>query len=329
MKAAYYVSSPTSTVSSRVLCLLCPLILSLVSAASSESRQGQHSLSTQGIINGVEVEHPSEKYPFFALPTTAPDSDEWLGCGASLISPTYALSAAHCFGGGDTPCAGPKKIKLWFGDLQLDGMRMIVPLPGGKSHQVEAELIGCHPGWDGKCSHGHDMVLLKLTSGTPLPSWMRPVHLNLDGLAADGADDTATIIGFGLMEVPGSRDLVGDISTVLRETTVTIFKEDHKPCVDVFATGLGCSDDASEAPAINLEQQVCAAHPALRDSCAGDSGAPMMDANGVQIAIVSYGGGAGGDSGPGRTCGDPNWPGIYSRVHPFASFIRETVPDLP
>ena len=43
------------------------------------------------IINGVEV--PTNKYPWFARAT---NGNSWGGCGGSLVSPEYVLTAAHC-----------------------------------------------------------------------------------------------------------------------------------------------------------------------------------------------------------------------------------------
>jgi trypsin len=67
-----------------------------------------------------------------------------------------------------------------------------------------------------------------------------------------------------------------------------------------------------------------------RDACAGDSGSPVLDASGVQVGLVSYGGGPGEKlQGPGRMCGDPEYPGVYARVAAFHDFITQNVVDLP
>eukprot|EP00933_Yihiella_yeosuensis_P074566 TRINITY_DN8352_c0_g4_i1.p1 TRINITY_DN8352_c0_g4~~TRINITY_DN8352_c0_g4_i1.p1 ORF type:complete len:326 (-),score=62.72 TRINITY_DN8352_c0_g4_i1:529-1506(-) len=314
----------------------CLLLLQVTTAASRSQVQlrsnAQLSVGTR-IINGEKIKKPSEDYSYFALPTATPESNQWLGCGASVISPTTVLCSAHCFGGGNEPCKGPKKVGIWIGDLDLDpDSSEITPRQGGTHARFEGTLV-CNENWDGKCSHGEDIVLLRLNM--PVPDWVTPVKLNLDGEAKDDVGDEVTVLGYGLME--GTRsDIVGDTSPVLRKAKVTVQGQNTAECKAIYKGGYGCSDSASEAPAKNKDQQICASTRGQleddegRDSCAGDSGGPLVDANGVQVGIVSYGGGPGSvTKGPGRSCGDPNWPGIYMRISAFASFIKKKVLDLP
>lgn len=281
----------------------------------------------------------------YALPTKGPQSDEWLGCGASVISPTFALTSAHCFGGGLQPCSGPKQLAVWVGQLQLvnqAGLHVVRPANGGggipflplpraspDSFRVKADLI-CHPKFDGKCSHGNDIALLKFRE--PLPNWVKPVALNL-GSSGDGEGELVTAMGHGLIEDKHDPQTISwDHPEELRQVSVSVLAKGTDACKRVFAGGYGCSDEHSEAPATHLEQQLCAAatDQPERDTCAGDSGSPMVDAAGTQVAVVSYGGGPGGRMrGPGRICADPQYPGIYAKVSAFRDWIVQHVLDLP
>lgn len=285
------------------------------------------------IINGSIVDQASPLHEMFALPTKTAGSDEWLGCGASIISPTFALSSAHCFGGGSSPCTGPQHIALWIGDVQLmaeGDSSTVVAKKGGRSFRVEAELM-CNPAFDGKCSHGNDVALLKLKNA--LPAWVKPVSLDLDGTAANKVGDVVTPTGFGLTEDSLDNTAVSfTTSTSLRKVDVTVLAQDSENCGRLYAGGWGCSDDASSAPATNLDMQICAGDRTDRDrdACAGDSGSPVLDKSGIQVGLVSYGGGPGEKmQGPGRICGDPSYPGAYGRVSAFRDFITKNVQDLP
>merc|ERR1719223_1403289 len=104
----------------------------------------------------------------------------------------------------------------------------------------------------------------------------------------------------------------------MREADLTILPDDHPGCASVYAGGFGCSDSASEGLANNKDQQLCAGVAAddtgeERDTCSGDSGSPMLNQQGVQVGIVSYGGGPGEQmSGPNRICASPDYMGIYT-----------------
>jgi secreted trypsin-like serine protease len=65
------------------------------------------------------------------------------------------------------------------------------------------------------------------------------------------------------------------------------------------------------------DNMICAGE-AGKDSCQGDSGGPLfLDAgNGIQqVGIVSYGVG----------CGRDGWPGVYSKVDHYRSWIATTM----
>lgn len=293
-------------------------------------RSRASSKSSSGIINGTAVDNASKKYSFFAMPTSGPNSNEWLGCGASIISPTWGMMAQHCFGGGDAPCSGPSKLALWLGDVHLSAMGELSAQNIGRHARIEAHVT-CHPHFDGKCSHGNDIVLLKLQSA--LPSWVHPVKINLNGAGTDSVGEVTVNIGYGLRESASDVEVISDVAPpTMREANLTIFADDYAACANVYAGGYGCSDSASEAAAANKSQQLCAGatdYPE-RDTCSGDSGSPMLDSKGVQVGIVSYGGGPGNKmSGPGRICADPDYMGVYTRVSAFKDFIEEHVTDLP
>jgi hypothetical protein len=55
-----------------------------------------------------------------------------------------------------------------------------------------------------------------------------------------------------------------------------------------------------------------------KDSCQGDSGGPIIDSNGAQVGIVSWGYG----------CGQPQFPGVYARTSGAVDWINAQICEL-
>ena len=67
------------------------------SCGRSKIRKGKSNGYRSGIIGGNEIKPHSE--PWLAILWLA-KKNRWAGCGATLISSTFALTAAHCDGAG-------------------------------------------------------------------------------------------------------------------------------------------------------------------------------------------------------------------------------------
>uniref|UniRef100_A0A671PWC5 trypsin n=1 Tax=Sinocyclocheilus anshuiensis TaxID=1608454 RepID=A0A671PWC5_9TELE len=106
-------------------------------------------------------------------------------------------------------------------------------------------------------------------------------------------NDTCTISGWG-------RDREGISAAILKWANVTIISDCQNFYKDRFLPGMECAGD--------LEGKV--------DSCQGDSGGPLVctDKSGLSYVwgIVSWG----------DKCGEPNHPGVYTKVAHYFDWIR-------
>lgn len=69
------------------------------------------------------------------------------------------------------------------------------------------------------------------------------------------------------------------------------------------------------------DTQICAGGDTGKDSCNGDSGGPLMDLL-TDDFLPSY---IKGVKSFGGRCGVQGWPGVYTRVSSYVSWIRESV----
>ncbi len=261
---------------------------------------------TEMIVGGAPAE--AGKYPWQVRLYDSMD-DEIGFCGGSIIDKQWVLTAAHCLVDTDSVVVG-------FGDVDRT-----------KTTKIESEKIFVHPDYaDGKKA---DVALVKLSK--PIPDAPAVSY------AGDGAPQAllqpgarATVTGWGAiwdfqafnnaMDVMAGRRTVSErrllndeelqAPRLLHEVDIEVI--DPQECKAVY--------DQLQVSAFTIgDTEICATGPrGGKDSCFGDSGGPLVVPKGsgyVQVGIVSWG----------PQCGNPLFPGVYTRVSSFSNWIKGTM----
>ncbi|XP_075897571.1 transmembrane protease serine 9-like isoform X2 [Nelusetta ayraudi] len=213
-------------------------------------------------------------------------------CGGSLISSQWVVSAAHCF-----QRVGASDVTLFLGRQQQQGTN------ANEVSRSVMQIIN-HPEYDASTSD-NDISLLKLSSPVTFTNFILPVCLAAtDSTFHNGTDSWVTgwgTIGSGVPLPPPEE---------LMEVEVPIIGNRQCNC----DYGVGQITD----------NMICAGvRTGGRDSCQGDSGGPLVSKQNdvwTQGGVVSFG----------RGCALPKFPGVYTRVSRYQTWINsQTVGDQP
>lgn len=245
------------------------LVASAVGTASAQTGQGAQSdertKPSVKIIGGKP--QADNAYPWMAaLLQKGPGSaTERQFCGASLVSDTAVLTAAHCIMG-----TKPADIEVTVGRTVLSAKKQ------GQLRGVKS--IVAHPRYV-KGQQAYDLAVIELAKPV---TGIAPVKMptpGTDALLRPGAE--ATVIGWGNTdtEVPAFPDrLLGVQVPLLSHAECKATYGDYDKAVNICAGVEG------------------------KDSCQGDSGGPLfrkVSGRTYQIGIVSYGDGCGEQGAPG------------------------------
>jgi len=255
-----------------------PLLLQWVDARSSY------------IINGKDVDYPG-KYP-------------WQGsfqingghiCGCSLISKSYVITAAHCYGG--------ESVDNYRVVLGLHDKRELVDVGKPKVHRIN--WIHKHSGYvGGVAGHGvfpHDIALIQLQMHAEYNQYIQPIRMQTDEQFGSSSDE-CIISGWGAMKVNGNWDWPNILQEV--DTNIISNKECHHWWGEKGVK----------------EGQICI-HTGISTACNGDSGGPLACKDGGEWTLV-------GATSYGAVGCTVSYPIVYTRIAHYIDWIYQLTDGL-
>lgn len=254
-----------------------------------------------GAVGGVDAER--DLWPWAALLGDRSagggggDSGvRWI-CGAVLVSQRHLLTAAHCVSG-----LPPARLLVRLAEYDVTSVS-----DGATIDQVPAEII-THPQYVPK---QNDIALLRLQEAVPLGPHIQPICLpppNRDVNALTGSQ--VLLAGWGYTEFGGTT------ADVLQQVQLVVV-----PPADCEARYRRLAFFVTDFPGGFQDTKLCAAGEdgAIRDACSGDSGGPLVqqqpDGSYQLVGVVAAGIG----------CGNPDFPGLYTRVSAYTDWVLQNI----
>lgn len=249
---------------------------------------GYKMTSSDKIIGGTEVVPNS--LPFQVSIQRGSAGVYTQSCGGSILNETTILTAAHCVDG-----AVVRALRIVAGEHSLNE-------ESGLEQNRDVLVYLMHPRYIAS-TWEDDIALILLTEPLDLsvPS-AKPINLPPSTAEYDPPAGTIfTVSGWGTTRYGALL-----VSDVLLSVDVPVVAD-----VDCDAYYGGTPAEPQVYPSM-----LCAGNTTNggMDACQGDSGGPLFAGTGetaVQHGIVSWG----------RSCAEPQWPGVYTQVSYFIEWI--------
>jgi secreted trypsin-like serine protease len=288
--------------------ILVSRLLLLAGLVGGLSGQALGETDTEMIVGGTAA--PDGKYPWQVRLYSS--ADDKIGfCGGSIIAAQWILTAAHCL---------------------LDTEAVVVGYGSNdrtKTTKIESEKIIVHPGYI--AGEKSDVALVKLKKPIPDAKAIGYVDAAKDqALLPDGANVIVT--GWGAIwdfqafqnavDVMAGRRTVSERKLLTDEELQAPLKLHEVDIQVIDPTECKAVYQSLQVPAFSIgDTEICATGlTGGKDSCFGDSGGPLVvaadnDRGYAQVGIVSWG----------PQCGNPLYPGVYTRVSSFSKWIKDNM----
>lgn len=292
-----------------VLALLACTLTAEVAAATPVPRP-----EVAAIVNGATVspEEYAARWTFIGA-LVAPDAtSQYDGqfCGASLISPNFVLTAAHCIQVRDDVHTNAAGIRVVLKQRTLDTKS----LGSDEARSRTVADVFVHPDFAENSGDGfhHDVALLRLsepvTDVTPVPL-VGAGEAALWGAGFGGP--SGFVAGWGDTDPTGKGAPGQKFPTVLRQATVPLRAD--SACSTTVGGGYGTAFERATNLCAGILQT--SAGKLGIDSCQGDSGGPLLVAAGDGSTRLA------GLTSWGEGCAQKNF-GAYTRIDALRGWIQ-------
>ncbi|XP_075784868.1 serine protease 27-like isoform X1 [Pelodiscus sinensis] len=275
------------------LCSQLALLLLLFPAHGAVESQDQPVFSR--IIGGQDVQEG--KWPW----QVSVQEDDKHVCGGSLIAAQWVVSAAHCF----NPSASPSQYRVVLGAHQLAN-----PSP----HQVtrEVQQIILQPSYN-KTSSVADIALVRLEKPVTFTKFIQPIAL--PGASRQfPVGKTCWVTGWGRVEV--GKPL--PTPKTLQQLEVPIIST--AACNDRYNS---LNPNSPLGPERIKSSMLCAGYTdSPKGFCNGDSGGPLACEEGDTWYLAGAVSWFRIRNVRGELCSDPEFPGVFTRLMAYDSWIQ-------
>ncbi|XP_050314842.1 proclotting enzyme isoform X2 [Anthonomus grandis grandis] len=291
--AAPVVSSAASTILSKPGALLpvsnVPSLAPVVNNFVDPEECGQPENAKFRVVGGEEA--LPGRWPWMAAIFLHGSRRTEFWCGGSLITSTHVLTAAHCTRDSRQRPFSARQFTVRLGDVDLKRDDEPSAPVTFKVTEIRAHKQFSRVGFY------NDIAILKLDRPARKSKYVIPLCLPpREARQEQFSGKRSTVVGWGTTFYGGKE------STVQRQAILPVWRNED------------CNQAYFQPITSNF---ICAGYSEGGiDACQGDSGGPLMlnwDARWIQIGVVSFG----------NKCGEPGYPGVYTRVTEYLDWIAE------